>query len=134
MCKSCNLIGSWTKSCNLISCVPYSRSLLLIFHFLTWANAQWVPLSTLTYSAEFYHLCLCASGTIFICTIHIHIAAITTIITHDLLPCGLVAQSVEQRTIKSGGPAEVEDFFLCLVRSPISLLGLTLSGKLMGSL
>ena len=39
--------------------------------------------------------------TTFICTLHIHIAAITAIITQDLLPSGLVAQSIEQRTIKS---------------------------------
>ena len=42
-------------------------------------------------------------GTTFICTLHIHIAAITTIITHDLLPSGLEARLVERRTIKSGG-------------------------------
>ena len=56
-----------------------------------------------------------ASGTTSISTLHIHIAAITAIDTHDLLPSGLapvwprtpVAQSVVRRTI----PAEVEDLF-----------------------
>ena len=33
--------------------------------------------------------------------LHIHIAEITTIITLALLPCGLGAQSIELRTIKS---------------------------------
>ena len=31
-------------------------------------------------------------------------------------------------------PIKAKDYFLCLVRSPISLLGLTLSGKFMASL
>ena len=34
--------------------------------------------------------------TTFICTLHIHITAITTMITHELLPSGLVPQLVEQ--------------------------------------
>ena len=45
---------------------------------------------------------LAASGATSISTFQTHNAAIPTIITHDSLPSGLVAQSVEQRTIKSG--------------------------------
>ena len=53
-----------------------------------------------------------------------------------LLPSGLVAQSLGQRLIKSGarGFDSRQDFFLCIVRFPISLLGLTLSRNFMGHL
>ena len=67
--------------------------------------------------------------------LHIHIATITTIIIHNLLSSGLVAQLVEQRTIKAGGcgldSRRGRIFFFCFVQSPISLLGPTLSGKFM---
>ena len=45
----------------------------------------------------------------------------------------LVAQSLEQRLIKSGGRGfdSRPRFFPCLVWSPISLLGLTLGGEFM---
>ena len=70
--------------------------------------------------------------------IHIHLNIITTTITHDLFPSGLADQLVEKRTIKTGGRGFDSrrgwSFFLGLVRSPISLLGLTLFEKFMGSL
>ena len=57
--------------------------------------------------------------------------------THNLW-IGLVAQSLEQRLMKSRGsgliPAKVRNFLLCLVWSPISLLGLALCRKFIGSL
>ena len=74
------------------------------------------------------------------CCYNIHFYPVTTIIsTQHLLSPGLVAQLVEQRTIKAGGRGfdfrrARRFFFLCLVQSPISLLGLTLSGKFMSSL
>ena len=55
----------------------------------------------------------------------------------DLVQSGLVAQSVEKRLIKSRGRGfdsqRGQRLFLCLVRSSISLLGLTLRRKFMGS-
>ena len=55
---------------------------------------------------------------------------ITTVITHDLLPSGLVAQSVEQRWSKPGvvgsNPTEVEEFFLTLCGLPHFLSRVTL--------
>ena len=46
---------------------------------------------------------LSACGTTLICTIHIYIATTSTLITHELRLSGFVAQSVQQRTIKSIG-------------------------------
>ena len=75
---------------------------------------------------------LSTSGTTFICTLHFHFAAVITIITHDLLPSGLVAQSVEPRSSVGRATndqireavvsilAELGDCFLCLGRSLIS--------------
>ena len=60
-----------------------------------------LSLSTTTYTTELILwsiICIIsASSKTFICTIHIHIAAITSTITHALLPSDLVAQLVEQR-------------------------------------
>ena len=71
-------------------------------------NAR-VHFGTLTYTAELIirsiNFVVSACSATFICTPHNHIADFTTIITHNLLPSGLVAQSVEQRTIKYGGLA-----------------------------
>ena len=51
-----------------------------------------------------------------------------------LLRSVLVAQSGSNPEVVGSIPAEVKCFFLCLVPSSISLLGLTLSGKSIGSL
>ena len=54
---------------------------------------------------------------------------IATMITHALLPSDLVAQSLEQRWSNSEVVSSIPAI-LCLVRSPISLLGPTISGKI----
>ena len=51
------------------------------------------------------------SGTTFICTLHIHIAAIATIITQDLLPSDLVAQSAEKITATEFFKGTIRDMF-----------------------
>lgn len=55
------------------------------------------------------------SGTTLICTLHIHIATVTIIITHDLLPSALVAKSVGRIA------TEVKDcFVLFFLPCPVS--------------
>ena len=80
----------------------------------------------------------CTCGTIFICILHIHIAAVSTIITHDLylLPSGFVAQSDDQIRWSWVRYPPRSDVFFPLRRaiSLISLPGLTVSGKFIGSL
>ncbi len=56
-------------------------------------------------------------------------------LTRDLLPFGLVAQSVEQRwsNLEVTGPNPADwgqRIFLCLVLTPISFIGLNLKTKL----
>ena len=57
------------------------------------------------------------------CTFHVHIAAITTIITHDLLPSGLELSRANDHQIRRlwVQSRRCRRFFLGLVRSPISL-------------
>ena len=77
--------------------------------------------STLTYTSELmFSSIICvhsARGKTFVLFLPFTFtfATITIIITHDLLPSGLVVQSVEQRTIKSRGRGfdshRVQSFF-----------------------